>query len=201
MGKKQIAETPFDSSGMINTQLAKKDKGLWQGIKDGANFLNSKLIDSGRAITKIGKETKDDKLYGYYNMARSSQNIAAYMVFNNATDVNGVKTGKSLTAIFEPIHQRGKDYYKKFQEYLYHKHNVDRMSLLPSQKEVKAEAHNIVHSSPSEENKKPSYPMVSLFGFIVQKCNLLKIRFAQQINLYFFTIHYYFLPKIPYTPN
>ena len=154
MGKKQIAETPFDSSGMINTQLAKKDKGLWQGIKDGANFLNSKLIDSGRAITKIGKETKDDKLYGYYNMARSSQNIAAYMVFNNATDVNGVKTGKSLTAIFEPIHQRGKDYYKKFQEYLYHKHNVDRMSLLPSQKEVKAEAHNIVHSSPSEENKK-----------------------------------------------
>ena len=30
---------------------------------------------------------------------------------------------------------------------------------------------------------------------------ILKRRFAQQINIYFFTIHYYFLPKIPYTPN
>ena len=136
IGKKQIADTSYDSSGMINTQPIKEDKGLWGKIKDGANYLDSKLIDSGRGITKIAEETGDDKLYGYYNMARASQNIAAYMVMNAATDINGRATGKSLTAIFEPIHQKGKDYYRKFQEYLYHKHNIDRMSLKSSNEDI-----------------------------------------------------------------
>jgi len=136
IGKKQIADTSYDSSGMINTQPIKEDKGLWKKIKDGANYLASKLIDSGRGVTKIAKETGDGKLYGYYNMARASQNIAAYMVMNAATDINGRATGKSLTAIFEPIHQKGKDYYRKFQEYLYHKHNIDRMSLKSNNEDI-----------------------------------------------------------------
>lgn len=37
--------------------------------------------------------------------------------------------GESLYSILKPVKAKGESYFKTFSEYLFHKHNVDRMSL------------------------------------------------------------------------
>lgn len=132
MGRKQIATRPYDSTDAISTRPIMSVSGIKEKIWDGFNALDSKIVDSGRGVSVIGKITGDKQLYAFYNMARSSQNIAAYMVLTASTDVNGNKTGKGLVDIFSPIFAEGEEYYRKFQEYLYHRHNIDRMSLKAS---------------------------------------------------------------------
>lgn len=95
-------------------------------------------VDSGEAVDRIGKATGDKYLYAYYNMARGSSNAANSMILNGQTDISGKIVGKSLSAIFEPIMEKGDDYYKAFELYLYHLHNVERMSRFDSTKVTEA---------------------------------------------------------------
>jgi hypothetical protein len=51
------------------------------------------------------------------------------MIGDAQTDINGNRVGASLVSIFDPIKSKGEDYFRDFSTYLYHVHNVDRMSL------------------------------------------------------------------------
>ena len=123
--KERVATEP---QRRISADPKRNKQGLRSRIADTGDLLYRKLVDSGKAISDIAKTVKDKYLYAYYNEARSSHNIATHMMSKAATDVNGNATGKSLKDIFAPIKSRGKQYYTDFQDYLFHKHNVSRMS-------------------------------------------------------------------------
>ena len=123
--KERVATEP---QRRISADPKRNKQGLRSRIADTGDLLYRKLVDSGKAISDIAKTVKDKYLYAYYNEARSSHNIATHMMSKVATDVNGNATGKSLKDIFAPIKSRGKQYYTDFQDYLFHKHNISRMS-------------------------------------------------------------------------
>ena len=114
--------------GAINTQPRIAKKRFVDEVSKSWQFVMRKMVDSGDAVTRIGKEIKDSRLYAYYNMARASTNAAAYMITDAQTDITGKKVGDGLNKIFEPIKAKGDEYYHEFQKYLYHLHNIDRMS-------------------------------------------------------------------------
>lgn len=100
-----------------------------ESVRDTGRYFYRKLVDSGEAVSRVGKQSGDRHLYAYYNKARASTNAAISMIENAATDINGRVTGKSLNAVLDPIRAKGDDYYNRFQLYLFHLHNVDRMSI------------------------------------------------------------------------
>ncbi len=97
----------------------KKSRG-WSKFK--TNFL-----DKGAVFEDLSLKTKNRELMGKWNHTLSSESRAQWLI-GNGTD--GVK---SLNEIRAEVEDTGLT--KDFYEYLYHKHNVDRMSI-----EGKAEA-------------------------------------------------------------
>ena len=98
------------------------------GLRESANYLYRKIFDSGEAVTRLGKYTNNPHLYHAFNMARASSNAAVSMIQNVQTDVMGRKVGDGLNDIFEGIRKKGNQYYRYLQAYLFHMHNIDRMS-------------------------------------------------------------------------
>ena len=96
--------------------------------QEAARYIYRKMVDSGEAVSRLGKYTGDKNLYHYYNMARASSNAAVSMIQNAQTNVMGEKVGDGLNKIFEDIRKKGKEYYANLQAYLLHMHNIDRMS-------------------------------------------------------------------------
>lgn len=88
------------------------------------------FVDSGETVTRIGKAVGDKSLYSFYNFARASGSAGQTMLARGGyqADIWGKKVGPSLGDIFAPIREKGDDYYRDFQMYLLHEHNVDRMS-------------------------------------------------------------------------
>ena len=95
--------------------------------KDIGGFAYRKLVDSGDEIRKAGKQAGDKYLYYYYNQAKASTAAAQNMIAMRQTDVNGKEVGESLVDIFGPIKKKGQEYFKDFQDYLLHRHNIYRM--------------------------------------------------------------------------
>ena len=95
--------------------------------KDIGGFAYRKFVDSGDEIRKAGKQAGDKYLYFYYNQAKASTATAQNMIAMRQTDVNGKKVGESLVDIFGPIKKKGQEYFKDFQDYLLHRHNINRM--------------------------------------------------------------------------
>lgn len=102
--------------------------GFKEAVSDVIDSAKRKFIDSGDTVSKIAKETGDEVLYPLYNNARNAKRRGEYMVGVAQTDLSGKPIGKSLGDIFKPIQDRGDGYYRAFQEYLYHRHNIDRMA-------------------------------------------------------------------------
>lgn len=100
---------------------------LGEQIKDATGFAYRKLVDSGEEIRKAGKQSGDKYLYSYYNQAKASTAIAQNMIAMRQSDVNGKEVGESLVSIFGPIKKKGTEYFKEFESYLLHRHNIDRM--------------------------------------------------------------------------
>ena len=100
---------------------------LGEQIKDATGFAYRKLVDSGEEIRKAGKQSGDKYLYSYYNQAKASTAIAQNMIAMHQSDVNGKEVGESLVSIFGPIKKKGTEYFKEFESYLLHRHNIDRM--------------------------------------------------------------------------
>ncbi len=98
--------------------------------KELRHSLYRALVDSGETVGRIGKAIGDDSLYSFYNFARASGSAGQNMLARGGyqADIWGKKVGPSLGDIFAPIREKGDDYYRDFQMYLLHMHNVDRMS-------------------------------------------------------------------------
>ena len=113
---------------MVSTKVQKKTQGLGEKAREAWSYFKRKMVDSGEAVTRIGKAVGDQNLYYFYNMARSSSNAATSMIVDGRTDIYGRSTGKGLNEVMGPVRNKGDEYYKKFQLFLFHMHNVDRMS-------------------------------------------------------------------------
>ncbi|HIZ76356.1 MAG TPA: peptidoglycan DD-metalloendopeptidase family protein [Firmicutes bacterium] len=86
-------------------------------------------VNSGYAIDRLADTSGNQNLkYRYNNVGQSPRTIES-MVIQNQSDFNGRNVGKSINDIFKPIIEKGDEYYEDFQEYLFHKHNIDRMTL------------------------------------------------------------------------
>jgi hypothetical protein len=119
-----------DAAG-VRTKMPESPEQTTRGkVREGGRNLYRKFVDSGEAVGRIGKEMGDKSLYAYYNFARASSNAAGNMLAKGGaqTDVWGREVGPSLADIFEPIRAKGDEYYRTFETYLFHRHNVERMS-------------------------------------------------------------------------
>ncbi|MBR6738914.1 MAG: hypothetical protein IKL99_04515, partial [Oscillospiraceae bacterium] len=127
-------ETPTDATvrdaeSLISAETVEAPQSLKEKAAESWAFFKRKMVDSGEAVTQIGKAVNDKYLYPFYNMARASASAGANMIAEEQTDVNGRTVGESLNAIFDPIRAKGKDYYVNFQTYMYDLHNIARMSM------------------------------------------------------------------------
>lgn len=113
----------------VTLRVESQKQSLKESISDAWSFFRRKFEDSGEAVQRVGNATNDKYLYAFFNAARASLNAANNFISGAASDVMGRSTGKSLNDIFSPIRKKGEEYYRKFQLYLFHRHNVDRMSI------------------------------------------------------------------------
>lgn len=123
-----ILEPRTNPDEKVSTRAQKQQRSAGDKARDAWSYFKRKMVDSGEAVTRIGKAVRDPHLYHYYNMARASSNAATSMIMDERTDIYGHKTGKGLNEIMETIREKGEDHYKKLQLYLFHMHNIDRMS-------------------------------------------------------------------------
>lgn len=121
--RKKNAEEPV--AQILDSGAKKENVNLLDKLGD----AKLKLVDSGAQIEKIGKALGDDVLYPLYNNAKQARQAAMYHIGKAQTDLQGRKIGKSVMEIFEPIKAQGNDYFKAFEEYLFHRHNVDSMTM------------------------------------------------------------------------
>lgn len=121
--RKKNAEEPV--AQILDSGAKKENVNLLDKLGD----AKLKLVDSGAQIDKIGKALGDDVLYPLYNNAKQARQAAMYHIGEAQTDLQGRKIGKSVMEIFEPIKAQGNDYFKAFEEYLFHRHNVDSMTM------------------------------------------------------------------------
>ena len=127
-------ETPTDATvrdaeSLISAETVEAPQSLKEKATESWAFFKRKMVDSGEAVTQIGKAINDKYLYPFYNMARASASAGANMIAEEQTDVNGQTVGESLNAIFDPIRAKGEEYYTQFQTYMYDLHNIARMSM------------------------------------------------------------------------
>lgn len=118
-----------DAESALMSAPNTRKKTLPEKVRESVSFVKRKMVNSGDAIRKIAKTVKDEHLYAAYNRARSSMNIVSDMLKNKQTNIRGQKVGESLEGIIAPIKEKGDEYFKNFNLYLLHKHNVARMSL------------------------------------------------------------------------
>lgn len=121
-------ENAVNPQELVHAKVNSQKQGLKDQIESGWSVWRQKMTDAGAAVSDIAKQIDDPYLYAYYNMARASSNAGINMIMKNQTDVTGKTIGKSLNAIWEPVKSKGDNYYNQFQLYLFHMHNIDRMS-------------------------------------------------------------------------
>lgn len=83
--------------------------------------FKANVLDKGAVFEDLSLKKRNRELMGKWNFILSSE-ARAQRLMGNGNSKSGVK---SLNAIIEEVGSNS----KKFSEYLYHKHNVDRMNL------------------------------------------------------------------------
>lgn len=100
-------------------------------IEEKDNWLRKlatiKFIDKGYYVDKLARKVQNKELSSKYDYSLLSNGIANQIIGNGRVDEKGNKVGKGLYEIFEPIENSG--LLDDFSKYMYHKHNIDRMSL------------------------------------------------------------------------
>lgn len=134
------AEALVNAKGMVSDATMPQKQTLAQSAENTRSYFMRKMVDAGDSVTKLQKLTGDKYLYDFYNMARASSSAGINMLNGEQTNIAGMRVGKSLNAIFDPIRAKGKDYYDSFQFYLWNLHNIDRMSIDNGENTAKLEA-------------------------------------------------------------
>lgn len=139
--------------GGVTDKTSMREKG-----KDIGGYAYRKLVDSGDEIRKAGKQSGDKYLYFYYNQAKASTATAQNMIAMRQSDVNGKEVGESLVNIFGPIKKKGKEYFTDFQDYLLHRHNIQRMGT-PEERQMQKQARRFLYDF---EDMHPEYKDMTL---------------------------------------
>lgn len=116
-GESNVAEVLSEAP-----KVQKAKRSLWSWVKEG-------VFDKGMVFETLALKTKNRELQAKWNSTRYAQSRAQWLIGN------GAENTKSLNAIREEVEKTGKA--QQFSEYLYHKHNIDRMQLEGRYKDAK----------------------------------------------------------------
>lgn len=121
---KQIVEEPQKLANILKERpVTMEEKDNWL-----VKLLKIKLLDKGHYVNELSRKTKNRELASKYDYMLGANGIAQQIIGNERFNPKTQKSeGKGLHKIFEPIENSGK--LQEFTEYMYHKHNVSRMSL------------------------------------------------------------------------
>jgi hypothetical protein len=97
-------------------EVTKKKSNLW-------NLAKVNLIDPGTVFETLSLKTGNRELQAKYSSIKRADSMAQRFM------TNGNAVSSSLKSIRENVENQGKAKTEQFYEYLYHLHNVDRMSL------------------------------------------------------------------------
>ena len=112
---KENVKTDRVAKVLVEEPSVEKEKsGVW-------NAFRTNWLDKGSVFEDLSLKTKNRKLQAKYNFLHYSDGIAQRLI---GKGTNGVK---ALNDIRAEVESTGKT--KEFYDYLYHKHNVDRMNL------------------------------------------------------------------------
>ena len=117
--KNTAAEAPTEEPKIAKVlteepKTDKKNRDIWSAIKNN-------VFDKGMIFEDISLKTGNRELQAKWNSIRYAKSRAQQLIGNGDGNV------KSLTSIQEKVEKSGKK--QEFYDYLYHLHNVDRMSL------------------------------------------------------------------------
>lgn len=107
-----------------------KERPVTTEEKDGwlKKLLTIKILDKGYYVDKLARQTKNRELSSKYDYMLMANGVAQQIIGNERFNPKTQKSeGNGLHKIFEPIENSGK--LQEFSEYMYHKHNISRMSL------------------------------------------------------------------------
>ena len=134
-----------ETENMVADHTAPEKKTMRQNVREAWSYFYRKMVDAGHSVTKFAKATGDQYLYQFYNQARAASSAGVSMITDAQTNINAQKVGKSLNDIFSPIREKGEEYYRAFQMYLFDLHNIDRMSLSKNKEGAVLEAKAALH--------------------------------------------------------
>ena len=134
-----------ETENMVTDHTTPEKKTMRQNVREAWSYFYRKMVDAGHSVTKFAKATGDQYLYQFYNQARAASSAGVSMITDAQTNINAQKVGKSLNDIFSPIREKGEEYYRAFQMYLFDLHNIDRMSLSKNKEGAVLEAKAALH--------------------------------------------------------
>lgn len=128
----------------------KKDQRLWATMK-------ANLFDKGAVFEDLSIKTKNRDLMGKWDYSLTSEARAQNVIGNGHTEYDAStksikQTSKSLNDIVAEIENTGLK--KEFYDYMYHKHNIDRMNLESKAQEKIIDLTNMMKSTNNKEEAK-----------------------------------------------
>ncbi|MCQ2087648.1 MAG: hypothetical protein MJZ37_06230 [Bacilli bacterium] len=120
------------SDETIARVLSEEPKTQTQRNRRKLAILAANILDKGIVFENLSLKTKNRDLMGKWDYTLTSEARAQNVIGNghkefDATTKQEYQTSKSLNDIREEVDNSGKT--QEFYDYMYHKHNVDRMSL------------------------------------------------------------------------
>lgn len=120
-------ESTYKESEKLAEILKEKPKTVEENDSWLKKLATIKFVDKGYYVDKLARKVNNKELSSKYDYSLLSNGIANQIIGNGRMDENGNKIGKGLYEIFAPIENSG--LLDDFSSYIYHKHNIDRMSL------------------------------------------------------------------------
>ena len=123
---KEDAATGKTAKILVEEPEVEKKQSAWSKFKN-------LVLDKGMVFEDLSIRTGNRELQARWNSIRYARNKAQRLMEKGNASVS------SLDSIRKTVEEKGKEYTQKFYEYLYHMHNIDRMSLETEENRVKRE--------------------------------------------------------------
>lgn len=138
--KRYALSADFDiAKGSISEEATKKAQSTLKELKSRLKSTPSAILatqiqftNQQAGIEAAGKALGVKEIEAEVQAVRASRNQAQEMLAGQQWSIMGdkyVKEGDGFYKIIEPIQANGEEYYEDFQQFLFHRHNIDRMSL------------------------------------------------------------------------
>ena len=138
--KRYALSADFDiAKGSISEEATKKAQSTLKELKSRLKSTPSAILatqiqftNQQAGIEAAGKALGVKEIEAEVQAVRASRNQAQEMLAGQQWSIMGdkyIKEGDGFYKIIEPIQAKGEEYYEDFQQFLFHRHNIDRMSL------------------------------------------------------------------------